>query len=606
MKIRTSFPLLYLVISLVSTGCYSPLKLSNRSATSDLAQGQPGGAERMTATGSNSAAKLIKKADDALAEGEFLLAATNYKQALEVAPNHAGAHHGLAIAFDKLKLYRKSEQHYMSALGNDPGNADIMYNLAYSYQLQDRIDEAANYYQMALETDRQHGRAAEKLGEILASNGELEQARRIMQGVCDPETIQNVLAIANTNPHPGLLNDPLATENPFAFAQSERDQSAVSPATREIQQHMREVRNREEQLRDQVPQNAHGMVAGNGRPSFQVDAPSSASDFGDQMRNAFDRIDDSSVDRFRKMNPQLANVEMAMQANAPQPTSIPSFTTPPNASIPEVTATEVASSAQNPGKAQPVWPTIKPFGLAENTASDETNKTNRSFESQQAIYNSNQETSHSGNQFELASASQVSEQPFPSDPTRFPASPKQLPSKEQLNSLALEQAERQAASLGLSVGPGAMFPLVETNEQTSSRESREIQAPSRQQSTFKANPQDPAVAQAQPSRAESPAEQGQSFWSHPQTASSIPESPSYQLQSPQDLTSSIPNAPRITPGPASSPSTGHLGADKLRNATAHAFSNAPQPGYAPSPVAETHRPSATANEPNPFADIAFE
>lgn len=70
----------------------------------------------------------------------------------------------------------KAEEHYRTALGLAPGNADIQVSLARLLHREGRIDESIRLYQQVLAANPKHAVAANDLGLCQARNGQLNES----------------------------------------------------------------------------------------------------------------------------------------------------------------------------------------------------------------------------------------------------------------------------------------------------------------------------------------------------------------------------------------------------------------------------------------------
>ena len=110
-----------------------------------------------TSGGSASAiGRLMEQGYDADAHGRTQDAKKAYEQVLFKQPDHAEAHHRLAILADRAGEYSSAEKHYEIALRGKPNDADLLNDLGYSYFLQGRAVESERYLTKALERNPQH------------------------------------------------------------------------------------------------------------------------------------------------------------------------------------------------------------------------------------------------------------------------------------------------------------------------------------------------------------------------------------------------------------------------------------------------------------------
>jgi Tfp pilus assembly protein PilF len=101
-----------------------------------------------------------------------------FKKALESNPQFTEAHNNLGTIYFELKEYDKAEAEYRQAL-LDPNYTSRelpYYNLARMYLVQDRLDEAYENIQKAIQTKNRFAMAHNLRGLILEKTGNLEEA----------------------------------------------------------------------------------------------------------------------------------------------------------------------------------------------------------------------------------------------------------------------------------------------------------------------------------------------------------------------------------------------------------------------------------------------
>ncbi|MCK4276995.1 MAG: tetratricopeptide repeat protein, partial [Phycisphaerae bacterium] len=108
----------------------------------------------------------------------------SYKTAIRLQADHAEAHCGLASVFRKLARHEQAIRHYKLAIKHRemlwiPGNLAKTYSsLAIVYGQLKRLDEAADCYRRAIETQPNYANAQYNLGNILYKLGRYDEAIR--------------------------------------------------------------------------------------------------------------------------------------------------------------------------------------------------------------------------------------------------------------------------------------------------------------------------------------------------------------------------------------------------------------------------------------------
>jgi Flp pilus assembly protein TadD len=106
-----------------------------------------------------------------------------YERVLKAAPDHARAHHRLAIIADNARQFSEAEQHYLAVLRREPQNSDVLSDLGYSYQLQKRDDDSERVLREALTYNPKHRKALYNLGVLQANRGQYNEALASFQAV---------------------------------------------------------------------------------------------------------------------------------------------------------------------------------------------------------------------------------------------------------------------------------------------------------------------------------------------------------------------------------------------------------------------------------------
>lgn len=170
----------------------------------------------------------------------------NFAAALNLAPQSASAHHGLAIVADLEQNYAEAERHYLRALTQKPNDSDILGDMGYSYLLQGRLSESEQYSLRAVQANAGNLRAMKHLGDAYARQGKIKQAEEAYSKVFSPEEVQK--AIAENSPKP--QSDPIVKANSSIFDRLIPGKSPAQKLAEDIQRRQEEY---EQQFRSQRP-----------------------------------------------------------------------------------------------------------------------------------------------------------------------------------------------------------------------------------------------------------------------------------------------------------------------------------------------------------------
>jgi len=119
---------------------------------------------------------LEQQVGDALQSDDPERAGTLCVEILELQPNSVFAHHHLAVLADRDNRFAEAERHYLAALAAEPGNADVLSSLGWSYLLQGRHSEALQVLQQALQQQPGHPTAIFNLGWLAGLQGDEARA----------------------------------------------------------------------------------------------------------------------------------------------------------------------------------------------------------------------------------------------------------------------------------------------------------------------------------------------------------------------------------------------------------------------------------------------
>ena len=131
--------------------------------------------------------------------GDFEQAILAYRSALKRDKSRADAYHRLAVVHDKQGKFRESAEFYRRALAASPRDPDLFCDMGYSLYLQRRWAEAERRLKQAIALDREHARAHNNLGLVLARDGRSEEAvTEFRKSGCDAAQAHENIAFALT------------------------------------------------------------------------------------------------------------------------------------------------------------------------------------------------------------------------------------------------------------------------------------------------------------------------------------------------------------------------------------------------------------------------
>lgn len=96
-----------------------------------------------------------------------------YEQVIKAVPQHAEAHHRLAVIGDRQGRYVDARAHYQLALALTPSDSHLYSDLGYSLYLQDRLQEAEQTLQQALQFDQTNAYAHSNLAQVYQRRAQL-------------------------------------------------------------------------------------------------------------------------------------------------------------------------------------------------------------------------------------------------------------------------------------------------------------------------------------------------------------------------------------------------------------------------------------------------
>lgn len=162
--------------------------------------------------------QLLSRGNQELAQGRLADAQICFRQALDIAPKNCHAHHMLARIGDQTQQYEEAEGHYLAALSSNPADPNLLSDVGYSYLLQGKYAYAESYLKRALEYAPGHVMARRNFAALAAYQGDYPKALGWLRQFGTEQQAQTTLReiIANRPPQLSLGNDPLSEFPPDA------------------------------------------------------------------------------------------------------------------------------------------------------------------------------------------------------------------------------------------------------------------------------------------------------------------------------------------------------------------------------------------------------
>ena len=353
--------------------------------------------------------ELITQGDQFRKNGQLDDARIAYTQALATSPDSPEVHHRLAIIADKQKRYAAADQHYQSALHVQPRNINLLSDLGYSFYLRGNLEQAESTLKQALEIDRTHQGAMANLGAVYAQQIRRDEALAMFRAGASEADAQRYYA--NLFPQDGVT--PVAASNARADQQQQQVGRSTPPANAKIP---------EADLRKMTQEQIQELMA----------------KLGQEAKRQRYEADQRELARSRELSAghNLDAMQQASRTGAtPQGGPRTASNVPPNGNSqgaddwgqqnppvnnPNGAAIELAQRSPAPSNAQPLPASSGPFEVVRG----------------------NSRTQPSG---QFAAANNVP----PTGPVASPAP-------------VLRDPNEVAAQLGMGMGPGSMFPIVQS------------------------------------------------------------------------------------------------------------------------------------------------
>jgi len=119
---------------------------------------------------------FVRAGNEFFKAGDTDNAIQEYQNALELNPDNAEAHCGLAYALEQKDMLQESVNHLLEAISAEPNRVDARYNLGQAMARQGRLDEAVSHFSLVVQLAPDHIKAHGNLGSILLAQGEVRPA----------------------------------------------------------------------------------------------------------------------------------------------------------------------------------------------------------------------------------------------------------------------------------------------------------------------------------------------------------------------------------------------------------------------------------------------
>ena len=119
---------------------------------------------------------FVRAGNEFFKAGDTDNAIQEYQNALELNPDNAEAHCGLAYALEQKDMLQESVNHLLEAISAEPNRVDARYNLGQAMARQGRLDEAVSHFSLVVKLAPDHIKAHGNLGSILLAQGDVRLA----------------------------------------------------------------------------------------------------------------------------------------------------------------------------------------------------------------------------------------------------------------------------------------------------------------------------------------------------------------------------------------------------------------------------------------------
>jgi Flp pilus assembly protein TadD len=157
--------------------------------------------------------------------GQRMMAQAHFNAILAQEPEHAIAHHRLAVIADLEKDFTTATQHYAKALRHNPNDPQLLHDVGYSYLLQEQPQQAIPYLEQSLTAAPTFELAGRKLADAYVRTNQLTQAEQTLARFLPRE--QAAAEVAELR----LAHDPAA--KPSLFGRVRENLQDLRPAPQE-------------------------------------------------------------------------------------------------------------------------------------------------------------------------------------------------------------------------------------------------------------------------------------------------------------------------------------------------------------------------------------
>lgn len=348
---------------------------------------------------------LITQGDQFRKNGQLDDARIAYTQALATSPDSPEVHHRLAIIADKQKRYAAADQHYQAALHVQPRNINLLSDLGYSFYLRGNLEQAESTLKQALEIDRSHQGAMANLGAVYAQQIRRDDALAMFRAGASEADAQRYYA--NLFPQDGVT--PVAA-------------SSASPA-------------QQQQLSRSTPPGSAKIPESELRKMSQEQIQDLMAKLGQEAKRQRYEADQRELARSRELsagNNLDAMQQTARSAEMPQPGGRQPLTAPPMANSQGVDGWAQPNPAGNN-------PDAAAIGLPQRSQAQAMSAPGSPFE----VVRGNNRPQPTGGQ--------------------YPAGNNVPPTGPATSAAAVASNPNEvAAQLGMGMGPGSLFPIVQS------------------------------------------------------------------------------------------------------------------------------------------------
>ncbi len=472
--ISTAFPCALVVVSLAMCGCTSMSGTTNKWATAwrkstEPKPVDPNHEETVTYWGQKKKEpkpptvspelkeRMAKKTDESqrardyadnfkagnlrLKEGKLDEARRAYELALAAKPDDPDVHHRLAVVADKQQLFGVADDHYEAALRKRPRDPNLLSDIGYSHALRNDDRGAERTLREALAIDPSHRGAMLNLGTLYGKQGRYDDALALFRrGTTEAETQQYLAQLFPQGPPSALA---------LASNRAEAGQRTVLPIPTDERTDVRNMTL--EQLKSEMERRlSEGNQ--NRQPQF---APSPSQR---------DWAGDSSMPDQRAVPDQRPNIAPNNPAWAPGQPSDNSTTNPPPTVYPGAGQFPPYSPPLQPGATITLPPNLQPGTAMQpypgRASNDATQRPGFAPARSQSPLMAPPGTRPDSNiDFWQGASAPPNTGAFNPTPSQF-QSPIEQMGHAQGGADSGVSASQAAAQLGMSVGPGSLFPIV--------------------------------------------------------------------------------------------------------------------------------------------------